>query len=166
MARAHQPQRQNCRVRRPSWIVGHQLFPVVRPGAQQLRQRGPALLVARPGGTAELWLPADGWYDLWSGARHEGGRELRVSGLKLDRLPVFGRKGHVLPLGRAVQHTGEIDPADPVDDVIAFGMPVTPSAPGIAALWLEAGRLVGATRVRGFGRPPVAEPGGWRFRPG
>ena len=85
------------------------------------------------------------------------------TGLPLDRLPVFGREGHVLPLGRAVQHTGEIDGSDPVDEIIAFGIPNTPPPPGIGALALDRGMLSGAGRVRGFGCTPLAEPGFWRF---
>jgi alpha-D-xyloside xylohydrolase len=84
---------------------------------------GDALLVApilRPGGDAEIWLPDGGWTDLFTGERHGGARELRMRGLPLDRLPVFGRAGQTLPLGRIVQHTGEIDRADPVERTIRF----------------------------------------------
>ncbi len=129
---------------------------------------GPALLVApilRPGGITELWLPAGGWYDLWTGERHEGGRLLRLSGLKLDRMPVFGREGHLLPLGRAVQHTGEIDAAHPVDEVVAFGLPAVPPLAGLG-LSLSQGHLSGAPRVRAMGCSAEADGAGWRFRPG
>lgn len=91
---------------------------------------GPALLVApilRPGGHAELWLPDGTWHDLWTGEPHQGGRELRLRHLPLDRLPVFGRAGHTLPLGRPVQHTGEIDPANPIEAVLTFGTPTAPA---------------------------------------
>ena len=44
----------------------------------------------------------------------------------LDQFPVFGREGHVLPLGPAVQHTGEIDPAAPLEQLWVFGRPTTP----------------------------------------
>jgi alpha-D-xyloside xylohydrolase len=84
---------------------------------------GPALLVApitQPGGGATLWLPDGVWHDFWTGARHDGGRVLRVAGVPLDRLPVFGRAGQELPLGRVVQHTGEIDAADPIEEVRRF----------------------------------------------
>jgi hypothetical protein len=39
---------------------------------------------------------------------------------------VFGREGHVLPLGPAVQHTGEIDPAHPLQQLWLFGRPARP----------------------------------------
>ena len=41
----------------------------------------------------------------------------------LDQFPVFGREGYALPLGRAVQHTGEIDAARPLDALWVFGPP-------------------------------------------
>jgi alpha-D-xyloside xylohydrolase len=84
---------------------------------------GEALLVVpiiRAGGGAEWWLPEGGWEDFWTGERHEGGRVLRLEGVPLDRLPVFGRAGASLPLGRVVQHTGEIDVANPVEELRAF----------------------------------------------
>ena len=36
-----------------------------------------------------------------------------------------------LPLDRAVQHTGAIDPANPIEEVIAFGPPTTPPPAGL-----------------------------------
>ncbi len=42
---------------------------------------------------------------------------------KLDQFPVFGREGRALPLGRAVQHTGEIDSAHPLELLWVFGKP-------------------------------------------
>ena len=44
----------------------------------------------------------------------------------LDQFPVFGREGHVLPLGPAVQHTGEIDAAAPLERLWVFGRPTAP----------------------------------------
>ena len=41
----------------------------------------------------------------------------------LDQFPVFGREGHALPLGRAVQHTGEIDARNPLEQLWVFGKP-------------------------------------------
>lgn len=113
---------------------------------------GPALLVTpvlRPGGRAELWLPEGAWFDLWTGERHDGGRVLRLSGIPLDRLPAFGREGHVLPLGRAVQRTGEIDLSDPIEEVIAFGLPRVAPLPGLVHPVLEGDRLT--ARLTGFG---------------
>jgi alpha-D-xyloside xylohydrolase len=91
---------------------------------------GDALLVApiiRAGGTVEVYFPAgEAWHDLDTGERIEGGR-VRVIHKALDALPAWGREGHVLCLGRAVMHTGEIDLAAPIDEVRFFGEPhVTP----------------------------------------
>jgi hypothetical protein len=36
---------------------------------------------------------------------------------------VFGREGYALPLGQAVQHTGEIDSARPLESLWVFGKP-------------------------------------------
>jgi alpha-glucosidase (family GH31 glycosyl hydrolase) len=41
----------------------------------------------------------------------------------MDQFPVFGREGSALPLGRAVQHTGEIDAEQPLEQVWLFGKP-------------------------------------------
>ena len=54
-----------------------------------------------------VYLPAGcGWYDFWTGERHDGGRTVSAAA-PLERIPVFVREGSVLPLGPEVQHTGE-----------------------------------------------------------
>ena len=87
---------------------------------------GEALLVApiiRSGGSVEVYFPAgEAWYDLNSGERIEGG-QVRLIQKALDQLPAWGREGHMLCLGRAVMHTGEIDLAAPVEEVRLFGEP-------------------------------------------
>lgn len=87
---------------------------------------GPALLVApvmRPGGATEVYLPrGDAWWDLNTGWRYEGGTRWTVRP-GLDTLPVFGREGHMLCLGPAAQHTGEINSARILEEVWMFGMP-------------------------------------------
>ena len=86
---------------------------------------GEALLVApivRPGGEVEVALPPGGWYDINTRTRHEGRQILRYRAA-LDQFPVFGREGYALPLGRAVQHTGEIDAASPLEHLWLFGAP-------------------------------------------
>jgi alpha-D-xyloside xylohydrolase len=80
---------------------------------------GPSLLVApvlQPGGQVRLYLPAGFWYDLWSGKRLEGPRVLELT-VPLERIPIFGRQGQSLPLGPAVQHTGELQPGSPVEEI-------------------------------------------------
>jgi alpha-glucosidase (family GH31 glycosyl hydrolase) len=64
-----------------------------------------------------------------------GGRVIRYQAT-LDRFPVFGREGHALPLGRAVQHTGEIDIERPLEQLWVFGAP-THSLDGFAQAKIE-----------------------------
>ena len=54
-------------------------------------------------------------------AQRLAGRAVLRYRAKLDQFPVFGREGHALPLGRAVQHTGEIDAARPLELLWVFG---------------------------------------------
>jgi alpha-D-xyloside xylohydrolase len=95
---------------------------------------GDALLVApiiAPGGEVEIALPPGGWYDLNSRRRFPGRQVLKYKAA-LDQFPVFGREGHVLPLGAAVQHTGQIDPAHPVEQLWVFGKPAAAfDGPGV-----------------------------------
>jgi alpha-D-xyloside xylohydrolase len=86
---------------------------------------GDSLLVApilREGGDVEIALPPGNWYDLNTRQRFAGRQVIRYRA-KLDQFPVFGREGHALPLGRAVQHTGEIDAAAPLELLWVFGKP-------------------------------------------
>ena len=86
---------------------------------------GEALLVApilKPGGDVEIALPPGGWYDLNTRQRYAGRQVLRYRAA-LDQFPVFGREGYALPLGRAVQHTGEIDATNPLESLWVFGKP-------------------------------------------
>jgi alpha-D-xyloside xylohydrolase len=89
---------------------------------------GDALLVApivREGGDVDIALPPGAWYDLNSRARYAGSQVLRYAA-RLDQFPVFGREGHVLPLGRAGQHTGEISADNPLELLWLFGRPLQP----------------------------------------
>jgi alpha-D-xyloside xylohydrolase len=89
---------------------------------------GPALLVApvvQPGGRVRAYLPAGGWYDVWSGERIEGGRVLDLQ-VPLDRIPVFGRDGESVPLGPIAQSTREIPADKRVDGLWVFGHPLHP----------------------------------------
>ncbi|MBL8521246.1 MAG: glycoside hydrolase family 31 protein [Betaproteobacteria bacterium] len=87
---------------------------------------GDALLVApifRPGGEVDVYFPTgETWFDFFTGERMDGGQVKRVA-KPIDQLPVYGRGGHALALGRAVQHTGEIDLANPVEELRLFGLP-------------------------------------------
>jgi alpha-D-xyloside xylohydrolase len=89
---------------------------------------GDALLVApivAAGGEVEIALPEGAWYDINTRERLAGGRVIRYKAT-LDRFPVFGREGHVLPLGHAVQHTGEINVERPLEQLWVFGTPTQP----------------------------------------
>lgn len=89
---------------------------------------GDALLVApvlRPGGEVEIALPPGAWFDLNTRQRLPGRQVLRYRA-KPDQFPVFGREGYLLPLGRTVQHTGEIDAAAPLERAWVFGKPAAP----------------------------------------
>jgi alpha-D-xyloside xylohydrolase len=86
---------------------------------------GDALLVApvtQAGGVVDVALPPGAWYDLNTRQRFVGNQVLRYTA-PLDQFPVFGREGCALPLGRAVQHTGEIDMENPLEMLWVFGTP-------------------------------------------
>ena len=86
---------------------------------------GEALLVApvlAPGGEVEVALPPGAWYDLATRQRLAGRQVIRYRAT-LDRFPVFGREGYALPLGPAVQHTGEADRDNPLNALWVFGRP-------------------------------------------
>ena len=88
---------------------------------------GDALLFApivAPGGETTVYFPAGGnWYDVQTGECIAGGSVRSVS-RPLDQFALYGREGHVLALGRAVQHTGEIDLAAPIEEAWVFGLPM------------------------------------------
>ena len=72
---------------------------------------------------------------------------------------VFGREGYALPLGRAVQHTGEIDAANPLEMLWVFGKPAQ-SMDGFAQAKIEADgdggfllRAAPSIQVQVFGDP-------------
>ena len=86
---------------------------------------GDALLVApivAPGGEVDVALPPGAWYDLASRQRLAGRQVIRYRAT-LDKFPVFGREGYMLPLGPVVQSTHEIDPAAPLAALYLFGKP-------------------------------------------
>ncbi|MDQ7858124.1 MAG: glycoside hydrolase family 31 protein [Armatimonadota bacterium] len=96
---------------------------------------GPSLLVAPvvvPGGRVQVYLPTGGWYEVPTGVRHQGPAVLDLT-VPIDRAPIFGREGYLLPLGPEVQHTGELGPDPHVEEVWAFGPPAQPlELPGMS----------------------------------
>jgi alpha-D-xyloside xylohydrolase len=90
---------------------------------------GDCLLIApvkRPGGAVDLYLPrGDDWIDLNTGARYAGGTMQRQE-VDLDRLPWFGRVGHVLPLGPVIDRADAMNVAAPLNEAWAFGATEVP----------------------------------------
>jgi alpha-D-xyloside xylohydrolase len=78
---------------------------------------GPAFLVnpvTEPGANhRQVYLPEARWYDFWSGASVEGGKEVTADA-PLDRLPLYILAGSVLPMGPDVEWSTE-KPADPIE---------------------------------------------------
>ena len=86
---------------------------------------GPDLLVVpvlQPGGKVRCYLPPGVWHDFWTGEVVEGGRAIELV-VSLDRLPLYGRSGGVLPLGPVVAHTAELAGRDRVSALKLFGRP-------------------------------------------
>jgi len=54
----------------------------------------------------DISLPPGGWYDFWSGARHEHGEKIQLRP-RLDEMPLYVRAGAILPMQAVVQNTGE-----------------------------------------------------------
>lgn len=54
----------------------------------------------------EVYLPAGGWYDFWSGQLYAGQQTIRVEA-PLEVLPLFVRAGAVIPLWPVQQYVGE-----------------------------------------------------------
>lgn len=127
-------------------------------GFEEQYMLGPSLLVApviAPGGGARFYLPAGGWYDVWTGERMDGPLAVERS-MPLDRIPVFGREGHILILGPAVQHTGELGSGPQIDEAWTFGTPRRGlSLPGLS---IEIDSVEGEVRLHNL-------PTGARVRP-
>ncbi len=68
-----------------------------------------------------VYLPAcaDGWLDFWTGETLSGGQYLDYVA-PLDRLPLFLRRGRLLPLGPTMPHTD----AAPIDTLTLRCAPV------------------------------------------
>lgn len=85
---------------------------------------GPALLVCpviAPVSQVSVWLPAGSrWFDLWSEHVYEGGQLLELT-TRPGQIPVFGREGHVLPLGPVVASTDAIHRQQPLNELWLFG---------------------------------------------
>jgi alpha-glucosidase (family GH31 glycosyl hydrolase) len=93
---------------------------------------GPDLLVApvtRPGVTHwPVYLPEGEWYDFWTHERHSGGEGVSVAA-PLDTIPVFVRRGAIIPTGPVLQRSDE----RPLDALTLLVYPPPPAAGGGAA---------------------------------
>jgi len=71
---------------------------------------GPALLInpVYTYGARErtVYLPASGWYDLYSGKYEKGGRTIKADA-PYERMPIFVREGSIVPFGPELQYTAE-----------------------------------------------------------
>ncbi len=102
-------------------------FPVDRIAWQfdQQYMLGRALLVVPvvvPGGKVRFYLPSGKWFNIWNQTWIDGPGVFEWE-VPLDHIPVFGRDGTILPLGPAVQHTGELKVGLDLEQVWVFGPP-------------------------------------------
>lgn len=72
---------------------------------------GKALMVAPVTGpnTTELnvYLPKSAtWFDFWAGTSYKGRQSIKTS-TPIDRIPLFVKAGSIVPIGPAIQYTGE-----------------------------------------------------------
>jgi alpha-glucosidase/alpha-D-xyloside xylohydrolase len=86
------------------------------PGDLQAEERGDEYLwgrdilvapVVEKGATSRrLYLPHGLWYDFWTEAKAEGGREI-TRPVDLATIPIYLRAGAIIPLGPVKQYTAE-----------------------------------------------------------
>ena len=77
---------------------------------------GPSLLVIPVESTkliTKAWLPAGGWYDIYTDSYFPGNNEV-YSDCPLDKLPIFAKAGAIIPVQSNIQHTSE-NPSDTLD---------------------------------------------------
>jgi alpha-D-xyloside xylohydrolase len=82
---------------------------------------GPALLVnpvtaplkEMTGPVREVYLPESaGWYDFWTGDKHEGGRTITAPA-PLSTMPLYVKAGSIVPMGPFIQYAAE--KSDPIE---------------------------------------------------
>jgi alpha-D-xyloside xylohydrolase len=71
---------------------------------------GPAFLVApvweEDAMSRDVYLPAGGWYDFWTGQKVEGGQQLHADA-PLEKMPLYMRAGSIVPLGPEIEYANE-----------------------------------------------------------
>ncbi len=65
-----------------------------------------APVVEKAATSRKLYLPQGVWYDFWTGAALEGGREIERE-VDLETTPLYVRQGAILPMGPVKQFTAE-----------------------------------------------------------
>ena len=96
-------------------------------GFEEQYMLGSSLLVIpvlSPESQVRYYLPSGNWYDIWSGERIQGPKLIQDK-VPLEHIPVYGYEGTILPLGPAVQHTGELLPELHLEEIWEFGEPQT-----------------------------------------
>jgi alpha-glucosidase/alpha-D-xyloside xylohydrolase len=89
--------------------------------------------VVEKGATARrLYLPRGKWYDFWTEARLDGGREIERL-VDLETMPLHVRAGAILPLGPVRQYVDE-----PVEGPLTLA--IYPGANGAASIYEDDGR--------------------------
>jgi alpha-glucosidase len=78
-----------------------------------------APVVEKGATTRTVYLPRGTWYDFWTAAKHEGGREITKQ-VDLETLPLYVRAGAVFPMGPIKQYVSEVS-GDPLTLVVAPG---------------------------------------------
>ncbi len=112
-----------------AWQVTHAGYTLMRPLVMDDREDvtarnigdqfmfGPALLVSPvtdPGvDRRRVYLPGSTWTNFWTGEGFSGGRFV-LAAAPLETLPLFVRAGSIVPLGPAMEYTGQ-EPEDPIE---------------------------------------------------
>jgi alpha-glucosidase/alpha-D-xyloside xylohydrolase len=65
-----------------------------------------APVVAKGATERSLYLPADDWYDWWTGAKIAGGKTI-VRPVDLATMPLYVRAGAIIPFDPVRQYTGQ-----------------------------------------------------------
>jgi alpha-glucosidase/alpha-D-xyloside xylohydrolase len=126
----HYPHDATAVARGDEYLWGRDILvaPVVEPGATQ----------------RTVYLPQGPWYDFWTEARVDGGREVSRA-VDLETMPLYVRAGAILPLDPVRQYT-----AEPVDGPLT--LVVYPGAAGHGSVYQDDGhsfayRQDGWTRI-------------------
>jgi alpha-D-xyloside xylohydrolase len=112
-----------------AWQVTHAGYTLMRPLVMDYREDvtarnigdqfmfGPALLVipvTDPGvDRRRVYLPNANWVNFWTGESQSGGKFL-LAAAPLETLPLFVRSGSIVPMGPAMEYTGQ-NPEDPIE---------------------------------------------------